>query len=123
MKKFKLGALLTMFAMALFIFSCGEGHSHDEDGGNAEETSQTDENSENTENAEVDLTSPEYASAFICPMHCKGSGSDAAGTCPVCGMDYVANENYKSNSEAAEESHSEEGGHDDDGDSHEGHNH
>ena len=33
----------------------------------------------------------EYTSAYICPMHCDGSGSDQAGTCPVCGMDYVKN--------------------------------
>ena len=36
----------------------------------------------------------EYTSAYICPMHCEGSGSDAAGTCPVCGMDYVKNEKH-----------------------------
>lgn len=49
----------------------------------------------------------EYTSAYICPMHCEGSGSDEAGKCPVCGMDYVENENHKAN------------GHD----NHEGHNH
>ena len=32
----------------------------------------------------------EYTSAYICPMHCTDSGSDEMGTCPVCGMDYVA---------------------------------
>ena len=31
-----------------------------------------------------------YNSNYICPMHCEGSGSDSAGKCPVCGMDYVA---------------------------------
>ena len=31
-----------------------------------------------------------YESAYVCPMHCKDSGSDKAGTCPVCKMDYVA---------------------------------
>lgn len=51
----------------------------------------------------------EYTSAYICPMHCDGSGSDTAGKCPVCGMDYVANADHKSD------------GHDHD--SHEGHNH
>jgi hypothetical protein len=28
-------------------------------------------------------------------MYCKGSGSDSAGTCPVCKMDYVLNKNIK----------------------------
>lgn len=37
----------------------------------------------------------EYTSAYICPMHCEGSGSDEAGKCPVCGMDYVANTEHK----------------------------
>ena len=38
----------------------------------------------------------EYTSAYICPMHCEGSGSEEAGTCPACGMDYVLNENHDS---------------------------
>lgn len=48
----------------------------------------------------------EQTSAYVCPMHCEGSGSDKEGKCPTCGMDYVKNEEYK---EATE--------------SHEGHNH
>ncbi len=34
---------------------------------------------------------PEYTSAYICPMHCAGSGSNEPGKCPVCGMEYVKN--------------------------------
>ena len=41
---------------------------------------------------EADKTGPEYTSKYICPMHCKGSGSDQPGECPVCGMDYKLNE-------------------------------
>ena len=33
----------------------------------------------------------EYNSAYVCPMHCEGSGSEEPGTCPVCGMDYIQN--------------------------------
>ncbi|MEL7247346.1 MAG: heavy metal-binding domain-containing protein [Bacteroidota bacterium] len=64
----------------------------------------------------------EYTSAYICPMHCDGSGSEEMGQCPVCGMDYVANENYQPTDEAAheEDDHS---GHDHDGHDHEGHDH
>lgn len=36
-----------------------------------------------------DTTGKEFTSPYICPMHCEGSGNDTAGTCPVCGMDYV----------------------------------
>ncbi|MBK8484940.1 MAG: hypothetical protein IPO86_06565 [Saprospiraceae bacterium] len=41
----------------------------------------------------VDTSGIEYSSMYICPMHCKGSGSDKPGICPVCGMDYELNEN------------------------------
>ena len=37
----------------------------------------------------------EYTSAYVCPMHCDGSGGDAAGTCPVCGMDYVKKDEHE----------------------------
>ncbi len=36
----------------------------------------------------------EYTSKYICPMHCKGSGSDKPGYCPVCGMQYIENPDY-----------------------------
>ena len=51
----------------------------------------------------------EYTSAYVCPMHCEGSGSDEAGTCPVCGMEYVKNEDHKTDGHMH--------------DNHEGHNH
>ena len=51
----------------------------------------------------------EYTSAYICPMHCEGSGSDAPGNCPKCGMEYKKNEKHKPD------------GHDHS--DHEGHNH
>jgi hypothetical protein len=43
----------------------------------------------------VEKTGIEYESKYVCPMHCKGSGSENAGTCAVCGMDYVLNEEHK----------------------------
>ena len=46
-----------------------------------------------SENAEQQ--GKEYTSAYICPMHCDGSGSEDMGKCPVCGMDYVKNEEHK----------------------------
>ncbi len=33
--------------------------------------------------------------AYICPMNCENSASMVAGVCPVCGMDLVANPDYK----------------------------
>jgi len=37
----------------------------------------------------------EYVSAYVCPMHCEGSGSDKESECPKCGMAYVKNEDHK----------------------------
>lgn len=34
----------------------------------------------------------EYTSAYVCPMHCEGSGSSSEGQCSVCEMDYVKND-------------------------------
>jgi hypothetical protein len=39
----------------------------------------------------------EYTSAYVCPMHCTDSGSDAEGTCAACGMAYVTNETHTAN--------------------------
>ena len=44
----------------------------------------------------VEQQGKEYTSAYICPMHCEGSGSESAGTCPVCAMDYKKNDSHKS---------------------------
>jgi predicted nucleic acid binding AN1-type Zn finger protein len=49
-------------------------------------------NTESTEVKAEEKSGPEYTSEYVCPMHCKGSGSDKAGQCPVCQMDYVLNE-------------------------------
>lgn len=43
----------------------------------------------------VDKQGKEYTSKYVCPMHCEGSGSDEEGKCPVCGMTYVLNEDFK----------------------------
>ncbi len=74
MKKIIL-SILTIATLGLA--ACGSDHQHDH--GNAAPGE-----------AKTHGISKEYTSAFICPMHCEGSGSDQAGTCPACGMDYVA---------------------------------
>lgn len=65
-----------VFVSASALVSCGE--------------SSTKEEAPPTDPVEkVDMSGPEYTSAYVCPMHCEGSGSDQPGKCPVCGMDYV----------------------------------
>lgn len=65
---------MALFSIGLFFTSCSS------------ETTSTDTNTEQT--------GKEYTSAYICPMHCEGSGSETAGACPVCGMDYEKNEGH-----------------------------
>lgn len=84
--------LIFAFIFSLAMMSCGGGS----DSGAAKAPAAAPA-------AEQKMQGKEYASKYICPMHCKGSGAEAQGLCPVCGMDYVANENWK--------------------DPHEGHNH
>lgn len=68
--------------MAMFLLTIvgcgGSGHDHDK----------ADQQTESKEGA-AHGEGKEYTSAYICPMHCEGSGSEAPGSCPVCGMDYV----------------------------------
>ena len=84
-----------LFASTLVFFACGnhKEHAHDADGNHIE-------------------AKAEFTSDYVCPMHCAGSGSKVAGTCPVCNMDYVALDSHK-----ADGHH-----HDGEGD-HDGHNH
>ncbi|MEM7373446.1 MAG: heavy metal-binding domain-containing protein [Bacteroidota bacterium] len=88
MKTIKFVSLLALvFSLSLFLSSCG-GHSHgDGEHGHHHGT----EEAEHTQ--EGDHTHGDgkaYTSAYVCPMHCVGSGSPEAGDCPVCGMEYVA---------------------------------
>jgi hypothetical protein len=80
MKTTTILSVLALF-IGLSLSACGGGHSHGKAEGNTQ-------GSENTNT--LDKSGPEYTSAYICPMHCPGSGSEQPGTCPVCGMDYVA---------------------------------
>ncbi|MEZ4982388.1 MAG: heavy metal-binding domain-containing protein [Saprospiraceae bacterium] len=111
MKKFFQLALL-LLAVG-FMTSCGSETAPSETENATESTETTTEASTDDAAAtdEVDMTGPEYTSAYVCPMHCAGSGSAEPGTCPACGMDYVANDAAP----AAGDGH--------DHDNHEGHNH
>lgn len=43
----------------------------------------------------VDKNGKEYTSRWICPMRCKGSGTEVRGQkCPACKMDLVDNKNH-----------------------------
>lgn len=79
--KFKTIAAAFCLAGMLFATGCK---------GKTEKKTETD--TDQTESVE-DL-GKEYTSAYVCPMHCEGSGSEEEGKCPKCGMAYVANEEH-----------------------------
>ncbi len=88
---------LFLFVAALALASCGgnSGHTHSHNGEeHSHEEAGHDGHMHGDEAAadmgETHTQGKEYTSAYVCPMHCEGSGSDQPGTCPVCGMDYVA---------------------------------
>ncbi|MEO0733552.1 MAG: heavy metal-binding domain-containing protein [Bacteroidota bacterium] len=80
-----LAAVLLAFSLSLFFTACGDSATSAD--GAAETTTTTTPHGEGKE----------YTSAYVCPMHCDGSGSDQAGECPVCGMDYVASAEHTKN--------------------------
>ncbi|MBL7775167.1 MAG: hypothetical protein JNK89_04145 [Saprospiraceae bacterium] len=89
MKQIKV--LFFTLALAALFAACG---------GNANHQHQHDQSqtppaaTEGKANQPAEEQGPEYTSAYICPMHCKGSGSDKPGQCPVCGMDYEKREEH-----------------------------
>ncbi|MEL6864334.1 MAG: heavy metal-binding domain-containing protein [Bacteroidota bacterium] len=107
MKKFFLNTIMIL-AVALVFIACGHSHSHGE-GGHT-----------HGDEAQVDQSGPEFTSAYICPMYCKGSGSDKAGKCPTCEMAYVVNKKAKKGHDHSGHDHS---GHDHSGHDHSGHDH
>ncbi|GAB4257595.1 MAG: hypothetical protein Kow0027_24910 [Saprospiraceae bacterium] len=101
MKYFKLlflGVVISAVAIA-----CGN-NAHDHDHSNGESTEMHEGHDHDGdamhENGDADASQephgdgPEYTSAYVCPMHCEGSGSDQPGKCPKCGMEYVANADH-----------------------------
>ena len=75
MKNFRIIFLfVALMATAMFITSCSSNTGSDA--------------------TKTEKQGKEYTSAYVCPMHCEGSGSDQPGKCPKCGMDYVKNENH-----------------------------
>jgi len=68
--------IIALFAIGLTLTSCGN------------------KSNNNSKTEQTAKQGKEDTSAYVCPMHCEGSGSDKAGKCPVCNMDYVKNSTY-----------------------------
>lgn len=117
MNKVRLMLAMLVFALTVAWQACGS----NQDAGEQQEAT----TEQAAPAAQDDKNGPEYTSAYVCPMHCPGSGSDSPGKCPKCGMDYVANPNHPMHQGNAPHEGAQEGDmhmHQD-GDAHEDHSH
>ena len=105
--------LSIVIAWSLFLACGGSAVSGEESGANEATRPTTEVSADGSDGS--DESGPEYASAYICPMYCPGSGSVDIGNCPVCGMDYVANEKHPSHQADAPHHHAHNGQGDHDG--------
>lgn len=118
MKSIKVMMSVALLAMGIFVLaSCGGEHEHNADGSHPEATTVV-----NHGNGQA------YNAAYVCPMHCAGSGAAQAGKCPVCKMDYVAvgdhiKDGHKHKDPHEGHNHGSHDGHNHDHGDHEGHNH
>ncbi len=120
MKKLKyLSLLILLTSFTCLMTSCGgsQGHNHDANQSHGHEHSHDDDHGHSHAHGDDDHDHGDhghshphgdddhdhstkkdgphgdglaYTSSFVCPMHCDESGSDKAGKCPSCKMDYVA---------------------------------
>lgn len=80
-----------------FIASCNSAEGTDSENSDSTEVVVKETFDVDTASTEVDENQElgaEYTSAYICPDHCKDSGSDKEGECPNCGMELLENPNY-----------------------------
>jgi len=100
MKKLNLFVLGLALFSVFCIYSCNSGGANDE---NTTDTTivNLEKKMDNLEaadslsgNSGSNKLGKEYTAKYICPDHCKGSGSDKPGTCADCGMELIENQSY-----------------------------
>ncbi len=98
--------LVTVGFITLFVFACNSGNNSNTENNDVDsvavEKTVNDVKTDSTETktdeaAKTNELGKEYTAKYICPNHCKGSGSDTEGECPVCGMELMENPNYQGN--------------------------
>ena len=100
MKKVKL-IFISFITFSIFgIIACNSSEENTNEGNidstevvisdNSEESVKSDENV----NTQAELGN-EYTAKYICPNHCKGSGSDKEGECSICEMELMENPGYE----------------------------
>ena len=97
--------LITLGIFLSFTFACNSDNEKDSKNTDkdslavpaVEQTSEIQKDSTETKATENTVLGTEYTAKYICPNHCKGSGSDKPGDCKVCGMELMENPNYQEN--------------------------
>jgi heavy metal-binding protein len=79
-----LSIVATLFVFVFVMTACGGSEEHGHEHIHPHNGTQTE-----ATKGQPHGPDKEYTSAYVCPMHDKGSGSDEPGKCPVCSMDYV----------------------------------
>ena len=89
------------------LLACGGGDTEVRDsareslGGNAQEVSTPAATPGQTPDFPTATAAAGMVHHYICPKNCEGSGGSAAGTCPVCGSEYVHNQAYHQQQQTA----------------------
>ena len=89
---------LSVFSFVMIASCASEGAdtTNDSDSTTVEMTSEEaahDHENDVTETTDDTSLGKEFTSAYVCPMHCEGSGGEETGNCPVCEMEYMENPN------------------------------
>jgi len=89
-----------LLTCALFFSACNSNETNTTEGTDAAGTENLRTSSEVQGNASTASTGavPHY----ICASNCAGSGGPAAGTCPVCGKEYIHNDAFHANDAQAQ---------------------
>ena len=93
-----------VLCLGIFAVACGE-HSHDHGDHGHSHGKDTKETTESTEASSGHGEGQAYTAAYVCPMHCEGSGSEKEGKCPACGMNYVAQAEHTKDGHGHHSSH------------------
>jgi len=99
MKKLNIFIAALSFLSVSYLYSCNSNNSGDQNASDTtivelEEKMDNLEASDSLSGGEGKKLGKEYTAKYICPDHCKGSGSDKAGECADCGMELIENQSF-----------------------------
>jgi hypothetical protein len=94
----------TLLFAALLVFSaCNQTESANGDSANSENSDGLRSSSEVMGTTPTPNANAGGVMHYICAKNCAGSGGPSAGTCPVCGAEYIHNDAFHAQDAAAEQ--------------------